>query len=216
MSTNKKRKSRSLRPAIEPIDIYFLKHGTTDGGGLDDPRGETTCDLFLRTEPEWEKIWREHRDKIMEAWIKERPGTRPWAWWEFDGPKQDTGSGAWFEPLPIPRQRIGGTGTPSHEVLAYVPHFVKGIPTGWVSKFEEDYYTGRVKDIPGHKVERNRNNKEGDFKGKAIDLESPPRFKSEASYLERHGLLTASEKKYIEKHPELMEPVTVVFNDEDD
>ena len=29
---------------------------------------------------------------------------------------------------------------------------------------------------------------------------------SEAAYLDRHGLLTASEKKYLASHPELLEP----------
>lgn len=32
--------------------------------------------------------WEQLRDEIMEAWIAERPGTRPWAWWEWDAPER--------------------------------------------------------------------------------------------------------------------------------
>ena len=30
--------------------------------------------------------WNDLRDEIMAAWIEQRPGTRPWGWWAFDGP----------------------------------------------------------------------------------------------------------------------------------
>jgi hypothetical protein len=30
--------------------------------------------------------WREHRSKLLPAWIAERPGTRPRSWWLFDAP----------------------------------------------------------------------------------------------------------------------------------
>jgi hypothetical protein len=28
--------------------------------------------------------WREHGAEILMAWVRERPGTRPWAWWQYD------------------------------------------------------------------------------------------------------------------------------------
>jgi hypothetical protein len=34
----------------------------------------------------------------------------------------------------------------------------------------------------------------------SVDENDPPIFESEASYLDRHGLLTATEKKFLEKH----------------
>jgi hypothetical protein len=43
----------------------------------------------------------------------------------------------------------------------------------------------------------------------AIDPNDPPVFESEATYLDRHGLLSAEEKKHLAKHPELLEPEVV-------
>ncbi len=48
-----------------------------------------------------------------------------------------------------------------------------------------------------------------------IDETDPPTFESEAAYLDRHGLLTAAEKKFIEKHPELMKPEKVIFGEDE-
>ena len=39
-----------------------------------------------------------------------------------------------------------------------------------------------------------------------INRDDPPRFESETVHLQRHGLLTAAEEKYLQKHPELLEP----------
>lgn len=163
----------------------------------------------LDHDPEPKELWDQNQDEFLPAFIAKNPGRRPLAWWHWSAPRwNDPYEGIFFHgTLCEPRQRIGGIGTPSFEVLAYVPHFDKGIPTGWVSKFEEDYYTGRVKDIPGHKVERN--NREGDFKGVAIDPNDPPVFESETAYLLRNGLLTPAEKKHLALHPELMEPEVI-------
>lgn len=40
----------------------------------------------------------------------------------------------------------------------------------------------------------------------SIDAADPATFESEAAYLQRHGLLTDAEKKFIAGHPELLEP----------
>jgi hypothetical protein len=47
--------------------------------------------------PDFEAEWQSARDELMAVWLKEHPGTRPWAWWAFDC---TTG----------PRLRMGGTG----------------------------------------------------------------------------------------------------------
>lgn len=198
----KPRKSRIMKRAIDPAEIYFLQYGTTKGGP---PYEHLKLELFLRGMhvDNWKPIWEEVREEVMAAWIKKHPGTRCWAWWEFDAPRWERKFGAYFDgTLPEPRRRIGGIGTPSHDVLAYVPYFDSGIPTSWVSKFQEEYYNGRAKDIHGNVIPSEY--KDGDFKGVAIDENDPPVFESEAAYLDRHGLLTASEKTYIEKHPGLL------------
>jgi hypothetical protein len=175
----------------EEIDTYTLwgyRHGMTSWDGNPHPKD----------------LWKQHGKEFLGAYIEKHPGRRPLPWWQWDGPRQDTGSGAFWEPLPILRHRLGGVGTPKHEVLAYVPQFHKGIPEGWVSKFDEEYYNGRARDVHGNPI--GTKYKEGHFKGKAIDPNDPPTFEAEAVYLERHGLLTAAEKKWLAKHPEALEP----------
>ena len=37
-------------------------------------------------------LWEQHRNEILAAWVKEKPGTRPARWWEFDAPRSDIGT----------------------------------------------------------------------------------------------------------------------------
>ena len=145
--------------------------------------------------------WLQHRSTLLQEWIKQHPGTRPWAWWKFDSPKEPVAG--WEFKHSAQRLRLGGNGTPSHEVLSVWGGFERGIPNSWIDQREADYYNGKMKDIHGKPIPTKY--KEGDFKGMAIDPEDPPRFESEAAYLDRHGLLSTAEKRHIEKHPELME-----------
>jgi len=38
--------------------------------------------------PAMKAAWLEIGDSVLEEHIHERPGTRPWAWWQFDAPEQ--------------------------------------------------------------------------------------------------------------------------------
>jgi len=170
------REKRKMKVGVEPLDVYYLKHGTTEGcPSLDE---ETELDFFLRTNEGWLNLWRDQREKVMESWIREHPCTRPWAFWRFEGE---------------PRLRVGGVGTPSHEVLAISPCYEFGLPTSFVSEFE-------IKHFPH-------------LRGMAIDLNDPPQFESETAYLSRHDLLSPQEKKYIAGHPELLEPEILKFTE---
>jgi len=155
------------------------------------------------------KAWKNNREALMSEWIAENPCTRPWAWWNFDAPRWSRPFPGcfWDQKLPDPRRRLGGTGTPAHECLAIVPSFAFGIPKSWVSSFQEEYYNGRARDIHGKLIPTSY--EDGHFPGRAIDPEDPPVFESEAAYLQRHGLLTPAEVKYLTKHPEALEPETV-------
>jgi hypothetical protein len=106
--------------------------------------------------------WTISRKIILNAWISRHPGTRPYAWWCFDAPET--------------RQRVGGTGTPKHEVLKYAPVHVFGIPRYWVTSKDTGILTR-----PG-------------CKGKALDTSNPPLFESQAAYLERLDLMSDTEK----------------------
>lgn len=210
------KKELAKKRKLSPSAIVYL----TDDQSADDEHDFTLwCYRHgmqgMDHEPKPDELWRQYRDEFLPTFILKNPGKRPLPWWQWDAPRwQDPFDGVYFHgTLPEPRLRIGGIGTPDYEVLNYVPSFVKGIPTGWVSKFDEEYYSGRRKDIHGNPI--GTEYKEGHFKGKAIDPENPPVFESETAYLQRHGLLTDAEKKFLEKHPELMDPEKIEIEAEE-
>lgn len=214
MPTNRKRRTRTIKKhAIDPAEIYFLQYGTNEGGP---PYEHLKIEFFMRRKgsDRWKPIWEEVREEIMPGWTKKHPCTRPWAWWKFDAPQEPVEGWNHERWNSAQRKRLGGTGTPAHEVTCSWGGFDKGIPNGWVNEWQVEYYNGRAKDIHGNKI--GCDFKEGDFLGKAIDPNNPPRFESEAAYLQRHGLLTEPELKYLSRHPELLIPEIVEFEEETD
>ncbi len=133
-----------------------------------------------------EVMWAAVRDEILAEWIAERPGTRPRMWWRLDAPR-------WADPynrgtMAEPRRRMGGTGTPVFECLAYSPAFECAVPKQFVAADELEYYAegGGLQnhDHPGEPVE-------------AYDPKDPPMYESQAAYLKRHGLLEEGEEERV-------------------
>jgi hypothetical protein len=163
---------------------------------------EKSSDPFgSRTDTGLAEDWEIVRDEILAEWLDEAPGTRPAGWWLFAAPR-------WRPPYPDrcgtrlewylqkiaePRRRLGGIGTPDFEVLNVWPHFSFGLPTGWVSDFQEQYYNGAAVDIDGRPIGTEFT--PGQFAGLAPRVENPPTFESQAAYLDRHGLLTPGERR---------------------
>ena len=111
------------------------------------------------------EAWEEHGEELLRDYISAYPGRRCYAWWAFDAPE-------------LPRRRLGGTGTPSAEVLAFMPTYRFGLPDRWITAFDMRVYKSLV--------------------GKGampIDPNDPPRYESESAYLVRHGLITEKERK---------------------
>jgi len=53
-------------------------------------------------------LWRAHAPELLRDWIRERPGTRPWAWWTYDAPASPRECvGAVFPLAPLWRQAFG-------------------------------------------------------------------------------------------------------------
>ena len=162
----KRRKAKHRRAEV-PADVFAL---------LSDYEGNHPVRFFL-TESELRAAWNEVKDEILEAWAREEPGSRPFHWWQF-------------EALEL-RRRLGGVGTPSHEVSAAAPWYEFGLPVCWVSKWEENYFNGRARHVDGHRI--GTEYEEGHFAGLAIDAQDPPAFESEAAYLRRLNLLLPTE-----------------------
>lgn len=205
MPTNRRKVMRHRRAPVSGCIETYLLSGTEPG-----PDEEGAFELFiLRGNAQaLRKVWEEVKERLLAEWIRERPGTRPLAWWMFDAPRDPSvmQGTAWEGTPPLPRRRIGGKGTPVFEVLNYVPHFHFGIPTHFVSRFDEEYYNGRARDIHGQKI---GNHKEGDFSGVAIDPEDPPVYESQAEYLRQHGLFLPGEQRRLKPKDYEPERVTI-------
>ena len=180
---------RSDTPLIAPGLAHYFQTGTWPGR---DEGG--SWELFTKTAAEIRAAWVEARDTLLAAWIPQHPGTRPAAWWAYDAPQEPVHARLCGPAdTAAQRRRLGGIGTPAHEVLNYAPAFAAGIPTAWVSRFDEQFYNGRARDIHGAPIGTTYH--EGHFAGLAPRRADPPRFESQATYLERHGLLPAIERR---------------------
>jgi hypothetical protein len=164
----------------------ITKRRNGGAGGLDELAAEPRAWLlgedsgafkFFATAEELEALWGQYGDEVVKQHVAEFPGSRPARWWE----RSSSG----------PRQRLGGIGTPSHECLAYVPHFAYGIPISWVTPFDVEYYNGQARDHQGKRIDNGFH--KGDFQGVAPDPADPPSFESQAAYLRRLGLLLPGE-----------------------
>ena len=192
----KLRREKMRRESVSPsLVAYFCA-----GRWPTDSNGQQTAGLlslvFLRSDAALRADWQAVRDDVLASWVVDHPGTRPWAWWAWDAPRwrredwpercQDLGDvylPRWAEP----RRRLGGLGTPVFECMNYVPAFASGVPSSWVSAFDVLYYP--------------------DFEGLAPDPNDPPKYESQAAYLQRHGLLLPGELKRLDPadfEPELV------------
>ncbi len=208
MATNKRRISRSRKETLlSPGETNWLYD-------RNDPGGNPWKSRHFMDEDDFKALWADNRDEVLKWYREHKPCTRPGPWWKRDAPQElvagydEEYQQLWPESYQLHglqghRLRIGGTGTPSFEVLNRAPDFHLGIPTGWITQWDADYYNGRSVDIHGNKT---GNYTEGDFSGVAIDPDDPPLFESQAAYLQRHGLLEKTEVAYLRKHQELLEP----------
>ncbi|MEI8189772.1 MAG: hypothetical protein WCI75_08645 [candidate division NC10 bacterium] len=183
----KPRTPRIVKHKLSPDEIAYLTDAVVEDEGF-------TLWCYRREmpgfdhEPKPREVWERHREEFLPAFIREHPGRRPLPWWQWDAPTE--AAPGWSEFQVAQRRRLGGTGTPLHEVSASWGGFTKGIPNSWAGAEH--------------------------FGGVAIDPAHPPTFESEAAYLRRRRLLTADERAHLAKHPALLDPEVVVFDDDED
>jgi hypothetical protein len=163
--------------------------------------GDDKASGFVQYAPndELAALWETHSERIVAEYVTIRPGTRPVRWWRYSAPRIPVGTfpGCYYDgELPEPRQRLGGTGTPAWDVLAYKPIYSSGLPAVWITPWQVRYYSGIAVDIRGAPIgDRYPSN----FSGVAIDPDDPPTFESQAAYLKRHGLFLAGEERRLKK-----------------
>ncbi|MDZ4344971.1 MAG: hypothetical protein U1E51_21315 [Candidatus Binatia bacterium] len=182
MPTKRTRISRAMAPQVSPTVLNILSEGLFPPIEGENDRERIEWKYFTDDETK-QKILAQCRDYILDEWIRQRPGTRPSLWWATQAPEKS-------------RRRLGGIGDPAHEHLAYVETYEYGIPAAFLDQRSIDYYNGRAIDVHGNKI---GDHKEGDFSGRAIDPADPPRYESEATFLQRHNLLTPEEKRRLRK-----------------
>jgi hypothetical protein len=89
------------------------------------------------------QLWQLHGEVVVAEHVKTEPGTRPKLWWDFSAPR-------WLDSdrdLPEPRERLGGIGTPAHEVLNWAPRFLLGIPLDWINASDVEYFGGTSRNV---------------------------------------------------------------------
>ncbi len=182
MPTNRTRITRSRVTEAPTETVYFLLTGELAPDAID---------RFLNNRRnEHKSLWEKAKDTILENFIQQHPCCRPWGWWCFDAPRwNDSDTDCyWHGTLPEPRQRIGGSGRSLNETGS-VPSFSFGLPSSWPTAVYADAGLAAVNDVP--------------------DPLDPPTFESQASYLQRHGLLTDAEKRWLKNHPEALQPEAI-------
>lgn len=72
------------RPIINATDLsHACRQQLLDGYSFFDEGygdGDRTADMLERMKTDWVL----YRDQILADWVTKHPGTRPWAWWQFD------------------------------------------------------------------------------------------------------------------------------------
>jgi hypothetical protein len=115
-------------------------------------------------------VWAQHGQWAVQEYVRQHPGRRPGAWWKFESPER--------------RMRLGGIGSAlfAPDKVQYIHirgNYHCGIPLSWCSP-SLVFVTREGLGIPD---------------ALPIDTRDPPTFESQATYLQRLGLLLPGEAK---------------------
>lgn len=108
MPTKRKNVMRKPVPDMPDGLRKYIESGEKPKRGEE---GLAACYSFAHRD--WVKV----RDEIMAAWLEDFPGSRPWAWWNWDAPKKLTGAGP--DAALKKRLKVSGSGTPAGSHLGF-------------------------------------------------------------------------------------------------
>ena len=165
---------RKTAKSIPEWQVKFLKDGQKP-----EPVSPEFFFIFGRDDQRL-LVWKKVREEVLSQWVKDYPGSRPWAWWRFDSPRM-----ALLKDRPFvrdrvcePRRKLSGAGKPLYlRYKVLLPEINFGIPQSWYG----------------------------------YNLDDPPVYESQASYLKRLDLLLKNEEKRLTT--EDFEPETIIFDD---
>jgi hypothetical protein len=167
-------KRRILKTRKQDVTPHILSYLLCEDH-VEELRKDNAWDYWVLDFPtcsrEAKQIWAAAKEFVIPEWIKRHPGTRPPYWWTFDAPRVPKGRwpGVFFDGTFAERLRVGGIGKPE-----------------WEEKFPAlvpHYELG----IPSY------------WDIESIDVDDPPRFESQASYLRRHTLMTDAERRRVKR-----------------
>jgi hypothetical protein len=114
-------------------------------------------------------LWQTVREQILAGWIVDHPGTRPSLWWELDAPRQPAGA---------------------HKGWWYDGTLVE--PRRRTGGTGVAAWDGGFAIVPHFSYGL-------PTAWATFDKNDPPRFESEAAYLDRHALLAPGERKLLKE-----------------
>jgi hypothetical protein len=129
-----RRRSPEVRAKLEIADGVWAYLNDQE---IPDDDSETKFGIIMLEAGDGEalrELWGRARGEVITGWTKDRPGTRPAAWWRLDAPRQllGTHSGAFYDgKLPQPREQLSGAGCDASLISAYMPSYKSGLPTSW-------------------------------------------------------------------------------------
>src|SRR5688500_18886096 len=125
---------KSKRRSADNLDLIEHVRTGTCFGCLIDPPDHYDDDV--------REGWAIYGAIVMRDWIREEPGTRPWAWWEFDAPEPRRRERADGKPHPFdyaPRKLgIAKSNREDYWRRAYKLHF--GLPGLLIFPHDKDIY----------------------------------------------------------------------------
>jgi hypothetical protein len=117
MPTNRRRRLQSRRTDVHSERTELRLLGGHDWEWMD---GQPLSDDELRA------AWDDLREELLARHIAEHPGSRPWAWWQYDTPE--------------PRRQIGPGPEPIGDADWFgCPSKFRGIPPSGMYESEADY-----------------------------------------------------------------------------
>jgi len=121
MPTKRTRVTRNRR--AQPADSWQLQFLLTGKLPPDDDPDYNPFDgldwRYSRKSDPARELWEKEGARLLSAWIRQHPGTRPFAWWRYQAPER--------------RRQIGGSGmAASDKWPAVMPRFDDFGRSGWM------------------------------------------------------------------------------------